>query len=98
MGNLMLWAVPFLRDVYGLGTTRAALYAMSTSLALLVSGADHRIRLRSRAQAAQASLHGARGGDVRDLGTLFVATLGVLPLWGVYAVLFCLGLAGSPSS
>ena len=38
MGNLMLWAVPFLRDVYGLGMTQAALYATATPLALLASG------------------------------------------------------------
>ena len=37
MGNLMLWSVPFLRDVYGLPTTKAALYASLPSLALLVS-------------------------------------------------------------
>ena len=37
MGNFFLWSVPFLRDVYGLPTTRAALYASLPSLALLVS-------------------------------------------------------------
>src|SRR5438093_12694934 len=38
MANVMLWVVPYLRDVYGLSTTRAALYATATSSALLVSG------------------------------------------------------------
>ena len=37
-GNLMLWAVPYLKDVYGISTTRAALYFSATSVALLVSG------------------------------------------------------------
>src|SRR5262249_52416294 len=52
MGNLMLWAVPFLRDVYGLGMTRAALYAMATSLALVISApvtgylSDHVLKRR----------------------------------------------------
>ena len=93
MGNLMLWAVPFLRDVYGLGTTRAALYAMSTSLALLVSApitgyvSDHVLKRRKLPYTVLAAATCA-------IWILFVATLGVLPLWGVYAVLFCLGLAG----
>ena len=38
MGNQMLWIVPYLRDVYGLGTTQAALYASAPALAMLVSG------------------------------------------------------------
>ena len=38
LGNLMLWVVPFLRDVYGLTMTQAAMYATATPLALLVSG------------------------------------------------------------
>src|SRR5262245_44037852 len=37
-GNLMLWIVPYLRDVYTLGARPAAFYAMATSLALLVAG------------------------------------------------------------
>src|SRR5207244_3832262 len=37
LGNLFLWAVPFLRDVYGLATTPAATIAAATSIALLGS-------------------------------------------------------------
>lgn len=37
MGNLMLWGVPFLRDVYALSNTRAAAYASPVTLALLLS-------------------------------------------------------------
>jgi predicted MFS family arabinose efflux permease len=35
--NLLVWCVPFLRDVYGLGTTAAAGYASAPSFALLVT-------------------------------------------------------------
>ena len=35
VGNLMLWVVPYLRDVYGLTTTQASVYATATPLALL---------------------------------------------------------------
>jgi MFS family permease len=93
MGNLMLWAVPFLRDTYGLGTPRAALYAMSTSLALLVSSpitgyvSDHVLKRRKLPYVVLATASCA-------IWIVFVATLGALPLWGVYAVLFALGLAG----
>src|SRR5438132_13693528 len=38
MGNLMLWIVPYLRDVYGLSTTTASLYATANSLPLLFAG------------------------------------------------------------
>jgi sugar phosphate permease len=37
LGNFFLWSVPFLRDVYGLTTTRAALCASLPSIALLGS-------------------------------------------------------------
>jgi predicted MFS family arabinose efflux permease len=96
MGNLMLWAVPFLRDVYNLGTTRAALYAMSTSLALLVSApitgyvSDHVLKRRKLPYTVLAAA-------TCVIWIVFVATLGVLPLWGVYAVLFGMGPRGQPS-
>jgi MFS family permease len=92
MGNLMLWAVPFLRDTYGLSTPRAALYAMSTSLALLISGpatgylSDHVLRRRKLPYVAMALVSCA-------IWIAFAATLGGLPLWGLYAVLFAMGLA-----
>jgi MFS family permease len=91
--NLMLWVVPYMRDVYGLPTTRAALYATAISLALLVSGpttgyvSDRVVRRRklpyTLLTACQVVLYG-----------VLVATLGALPLWGVYALLFALGIAG----
>ena len=93
MGNQMLWIVPYLRDVYGLGTTRAALYASASALAMLVSGpltgylSDRVVRRRKPPYIAltAASL---------VIWIAFVATLGALPLAGVFALLFAMGLAG----
>jgi MFS family permease len=91
--NLLLWVVPYLRDVYGLSLTDAALYATATSLALLVSGpltgfvSDRVLRRRRLPYAVlTAALFGC--------WTVFLATLGRLPLPGTYALLFAMGLAG----
>src|SRR5262249_23672493 len=93
LGNIMLWAVPYLRDVYGLSSTTAALYATATSMALLVSGpltgflSDHVVRRRKLPF------------TVLTLGLfvvwlVFVVTLGTWPLTGVYVVLLAMGVAG----
>jgi nitrate/nitrite transporter NarK len=37
LGNLLLWIIPYLRDIYGLSTTTAATYASAISFALLLS-------------------------------------------------------------
>jgi len=93
MGNLMLWAVPFLRDVYGLDVTGAALCAMAASLALLVSSpltgylSDHVLRRRKLPYTALTAASFL-------LWVAFVATLGALPLAGVYVLFFAMGLAG----
>ncbi len=93
MGNLMLWAVPFLRDVYGLDVTRAALCAMAASLALLVSSpltgylSDHVLRRRKLPYTALTAASFL-------LWVVFVATLGALPLSGVYVLFFAMGLVG----
>jgi MFS family permease len=93
MGNIMLWAVPFLRDVYGLSTTRAALYATATSLALLVSApltgflSDRVVKRRKLPYTVLTSCSFA-------LWLLFVGTLGALPLGGVYALFLAMGVAG----
>jgi sugar phosphate permease len=92
-GNQMLWMVPYLRDVYGLGLTQAAFYAMATSLALLAAGpltgfvSD---RLVGRRKAVYLALSGAQ----LALWIVFVGTLGALSLPAVYALLFVMGLAG----
>jgi MFS family permease len=93
-GNQMLWTVPYLRDVYALGLTQAAFYAMATSLALLVSApltgfaSD---RIVGRRKAVCLALSAAQ----LVLWLVFVGTLGGLPLPLLHALLFLMGLAGS---
>jgi MFS family permease len=93
MGNLMLWIIPYLRDVYGLTTQRAALYATATSLPLLFAGpltgylSD---RVFRRRKAPYVVLIAAQLAG----WTVFVATLGALPLGGVYALVFAMGAVG----
>ena len=91
IANLYLWAVPYLRDVYGLPTTRAALIAAATSIALIVSApltgyvSDSVLRRRKLPYTALCvALFGA--------WVFFVATLGTVPLGGVAALLFAIGL------
>ena len=92
-GNQILWMVPYLRDVYGLGLSQAAFYAMATSLALLVAGpltgfvSD---RLIGRRKAVCLVLSAVQ----LALWIVFVGTLGALSLPAVYALLFVMGLAG----
>jgi MFS family permease len=94
VGNLMLWAVPYLRDLYGLSTTQAAFYAMATSLALLFSGpltgfvSDRVVRRRKLPYTVLT-------GSSFLLWLAFVVTLGRLPLWGVYGLFFAMGVVGS---
>jgi MFS family permease len=93
MGNVMLWTIPYLRDVYGLATTRAALYATATSTALLLTGpltgfvSD---RVVKRRKLPYTILTGCSFA----VWCLFVATLGAAPLWGVYALFFAMGVVG----
>ncbi|MEX2145438.1 MAG: MFS transporter [Candidatus Rokuibacteriota bacterium] len=93
MGNLMLWMVPYLRDVYGLGNTRAAVYASATTLALLVAApltgfvSDEILKARKLPYTVLSASQFA-------LWAAFVATLGILPLWGVYALFFMMGVVG----
>jgi predicted MFS family arabinose efflux permease len=92
-GNLMLWAVPFLRDVYGLSSARAALYAMATSLALIVSSpltgwASDRVLRRRKLPYTVLTLASFL------LWLAFAWTLGRVPLWGMWAILFAMGVVG----
>lgn len=93
MGNLFLWSVPFLRDIYGLGSTKAALYASLPSLALLASApltgyfSDrilHRRKLPYTALATAQFL----------VWLVFLGTLGTLPLSGVCVLFLLLGVVG----
>ncbi len=92
--NLWLWTVPWLRDVYGLSTAEAARYATAPSLAVLAAGPLTGLlsdRVLHRRKLPYAAL---------DLALLagwvtLVLTLGRLPLGGVYALLFAIGVAGT---
>ena len=92
--NLFFWIVPCLRDVHGLGMTEAALYATAMSVALLVCGpltgflSDQVFRRR---RLPYAVLTAAQFG----LWLVFVVTLGRLPLWGLYALFFAMGMVGA---
>ncbi|MBI2216209.1 MAG: MFS transporter [Candidatus Rokubacteria bacterium] len=93
VGNMMLWFIPYLRDVYGMVTTEAALYATATSLALLAAGPltgwlSDRVLARRKLPYL--------GLAVAYLGTwlVFLATLGWLPPGPLYALLFVMGAVG----
>ncbi len=92
-GNLALWVVPYLRDVYGLSGERAALYATAPSVALLLSApltgflSDRVWRRRKLPYVALVAASAV-------VWTGFVATLGTLPLGAVYALLLVLGTVG----
>jgi MFS family permease len=91
--NLLLWLVPYLRDVYRLGLTDAALYATASSLALLVGAPLTGVlsdRVLGRRKLPYTVLTAALGA----CWVVFVLTLGRLPLGGVYALLFLMGLVG----
>jgi sugar phosphate permease len=93
MGNFFLWSVPFLRDVYRLGTTEAALYASLPSLALLVSApltgyvSDRVVHRRKLPYIILVT-----GQFLVWLA--FLLTLGTLPLSGVCTLFVLLGVMG----
>jgi len=93
MGNLLLWSVPFLRDVYGLSTLSAAGYASAVSLALLVAApatgwiSDRMHRRKTPYTVLVSGLSG--------FWIALVLTLGSVPLWGVFALFFGLGIFGA---
>jgi MFS family permease len=89
--NLLLWVVPYLRDVYGLGLTEASVYAAAYSLALVVAGPltgflSDRVLRRRRLPYTLLTLAQFAGWGA------FVLTLGRVPLGGLYALLFAMGL------
>jgi MFS family permease len=90
VGNLMLWLIPYLRDVYDIATTSAALYATATSLALLGAGpltgwVSDRVLRRRKVLYLGLTLAYLCGWLV------FLATLGALPLRALYLLLFAMG-------
>lgn len=92
-GNLALWVVPYLRDVYGLSSERAALYATAPSLALLFSAPLTGYLSDQVWKRRKLPYVGLVASSVA-VWAVFVATLGTLPLRGVYALLFVLGTVG----
>ncbi|HET7876728.1 MAG TPA: MFS transporter [Methylomirabilota bacterium] len=93
-GNLMLWSIPYLRDIYGLTTTAAAACAAFVSFALLFSApltgylSDRVLKRRKLPYTLLVSALFA-------CWAVMVATLGALPLWGVYALFFAMGTVGA---
>lgn len=92
--DLLLWAAPFLRDVYGLSTTAAAAYASAPSLALLGAGpltewVSDRIGHRRRTPYTMLT------SGLVGLWVVLVLTLGSLPLWGAFALFFTMGIFGA---
>jgi MFS family permease len=91
IGNLMLWAIPYLQDVYRLSTPTAALYATIPAGVMLVSApltgwlSDAVLRRRKLPYVALTLLSAA-------LWTMHAATAGALPIWGVAALWALLGL------
>lgn len=91
--NLLLWVVPYLRDVYGLGLADAAVYATAWSLALLGAGpltgflSDRVVRRRKLPYTILALAQLA-------CWLVFIGTLGRLPLPALYALFFAMGLVG----
>lgn len=92
--NLLVWCVPFLRDVYGLGTTRAAAYASAPSFALLAS-APLLGYLSDRVLMRRKTPYAVMAWCLFITWTILVLTLGALPLWGMAVVLFAMGAFGS---
>ncbi|MBI2553775.1 MAG: MFS transporter [Candidatus Rokubacteria bacterium] len=90
-GNLMLWGIPFLRDVYGLPIAWAATYAMATQLALLFS-APLTGYLSDRVLGRRRLPYIALCWVTLLLWGVFAFTLGRLSVGALYALLFTLGL------
>lgn len=93
MGNLQLWVVPYLRDVYGMSNTGAAVYAAAPSLALVVA-APLTGFVSDRVLQRRKSPYLALNVGLLVLWVVFVATLGTLPPWGLYLVFLGMGSVG----
>lgn len=93
-GNLFLWIVPCLRDVYGLSGQRAALYATAPSLALLFS-APLTGWLSDRVWRRRKAPYTALAAASFVLWAVLAGTLGTLPLAAVYVLLFAMGVVGA---
>jgi len=93
MGNQMLWTVPFLRDVYGLSTTDAAVYASATATALMVA-APLTGWVSDRVLGRRKLPYTALSVASLALWAVLAGTLGGLSLPALYALLFAMGAVG----
>jgi len=93
-GNLSLWVVPFLRDVYGLATPQAAVYATAGSLSVLVA-APATGYLSDRVLGRRRPLYLGLCWGSLGLWGAFLLTLGQPPLWALYGLFFAMGVAAS---
>ena len=93
IGNLMLWAVPFLHDIYGLTTTKAAGYASLVAFALLFS-APLTGYLSDRVLCRRKLPYTVLSFCLFLFWAALALTAGTLPLWGVAALLFGMGGVG----
>jgi len=93
MGNFFLWSVPFLKDVYGLGTTQAALYASLPSVALL-GAAPLTGYLSDRVWRRRKLPYTVLATGQFLVWLAFLLTLGTLPLPGVCLLFLLLGVMG----
>jgi MFS family permease len=92
-GNLMLWSIPFLHDIYGLTTTSAGAYASAVSFALLFS-APLTGYLSDRVLRRRKLPYTVLSACLFLFWTALALTAGALPLWGAAAVLFGMGAVG----
>jgi MFS family permease len=93
IGNLMLWAVPFLHDIYGLTTTKAAGYASLVAFALLFS-APLTGYLSDRVLCRRKLPYTVLSFCLFLFWAALALTAGTLPLWCVAALLFGMGAVG----
>jgi MFS family permease len=93
LGNLMLWCIPFLHDIYALPTTMAAIYASAVSLALLFS-APLTGYLSDRVLRRRKLPYTVLSACLFLCWAALAMTAGTLPLWGVAGLLFGMGAVG----
>ena len=93
--NLFFWIVPCLRDLYGVGLTAAgpprhgAVAGVAAVAGPLTGFVSDRVLRRRRLP------YTVLTAAQFVAWLLFVLTLGRLPLWGLYALLFAMGMVGA---
>lgn len=95
-GNLLLWSVPCLRDIYGLTTAQAAKYALMIPLGLLIA-APLMGYLSDQVFQRRRPLYIGSCWSALGMWIIFLLTLGYIPPWMLYGLFFVIGLSGSSS-